>query len=149
MMKNKDLLLLTELRSNSRARLTEMSRKTGIPVSTIHDKLKNHYDGIITKMTALVDFRRLGYTARAFITLKVDRKDREELRAYLERNPKVNNLFKINNGYDFMIEGVFKYLTDLETFTEDLEDKFSISEKQVYYIIDDIQREKFGQNNYQ
>ena len=143
MMNKKDSLLLAELRSNSRARLTEISRKTGIPVSTIHDKLKSRYEGIITKMTALVDFRKLGFTARAFITLKVDKKDREDLKTFLETNKNVNSIFKINNGYDFMIEGVFKYLADLEAFTEDLEDKFTICQKQVYYVIEDIQREEF------
>ena len=141
MLKNKELKVLQELRNNSRARLTEISKRTGIPVSTIHDKLKSRYEGIITKMTCLVDFRQLGYTARAFVTLKVEKKDRDALREYLEKNPSVNNIFKINNGYDFMIEGVFKYLQDLEEFSEILDERFSIKEKQVYYIIADVKRE--------
>jgi len=143
MLKQKEQKILACLRADARVRLTEISKKTQVPVSTIHDKLKGRYDGIITKMTALLDFRKLGYTARACIILKVKRSDREGLQAFLERNEAVNNLFKINNGYDFMIEGVFKYLQDLENFTEELEDKFQIEEKQVFYIIDDIRREMF------
>jgi len=53
----------------------------------------------------------------------------------------VNNIFKINNGYDFMVEGVFRFLQDFEDFSEDLEEKFSIKEKQMYYIIEDVKRE--------
>jgi len=139
----KNLALLSQLRTNSRARLTEMSRTTGIPVSTIHDRLKAGFEGTVTKMTALLDFRSLGYTARATIILKVDKDHRGAVSGFLSASPPVNNLFKINNGYDFMVEGVFLTLVDLENFIEDLEDRFAIRDKQVYYIIDEIEREKF------
>lgn len=141
MLSHKDIKVLRELRQNARSRLTEISKRTNIPVSTIHDKLKSRYDGIIMKMTCLVDFRQMGYTARAFVTLKVDKKDRDALRGYLEGNPNVNNIFKINNGYDFMVEGVFRFLQDFEDFSEELDEKFSIKEKQMYYVIEDVKRE--------
>ena len=70
-------------------------------------------------MTVILDLRKLGYTARACIILKVKRDDRDALQAFLEEHSAVNNLFKINNGYDFMIEGVFKDLQGLEEFSED------------------------------
>jgi len=40
-----------------------------------------------------------------------------------------------------MVEGVFRFLQDFEDFSEDLEEKFSIKEKQMYYIIEDVKRE--------
>jgi len=36
----KDLLILSELRQNARETLTKMSKHTGIPISTIFDKIK-------------------------------------------------------------------------------------------------------------
>ncbi len=143
MLKPKEQKILSCLRNNARERLTDISKATGVPVSTIHDKLKSSYEGVITKMTAILDLRKLGYTARACIILKAGRQDRDGLQVFLEDSPAVNNLFKINNGYDFMIEGVFKNLQDLEDFNEELEDKFKIESRQVYYIIEDIRREVF------
>lgn len=142
-MKKNDYVILEQVREDARMKLTVMSKRTGIPVSTIHDRLKAGVDGAITKMVALLDFRLLGYTVRATIILKVDRGDRESVRAFLSASKQVNNLYKINNGFDFMIDGVFQYLQDLEKFVEELEDQFSIKDKQVYYVIEEVVREKF------
>lgn len=142
-MRKKDYAILAQVRQDARMKLTIMSKRTGIPVSTIHDRLKVGFDGAITKMVALLDFRMLGYTARATLILKVDRSDRESVRAFLSSSSHVNNLYKINNGFDFMVEVVFRYLQDLEGFVEELEDSFSIKEKQVFYVIEEVVREKF------
>ena len=53
------------------------------------------------------------------------------------------SIFRINNGFDFIVEAVFKNINELENFIESLEDKFKIKSKNVYYIIDEIKREKF------
>ena len=146
MLRKKDMKILAHLRANSREKLTEISKKTGVPVSTIHDKLKDGYGGVLSRMTVLLDVRKLGYTVRAYIILKVKRDSRADVRAYLELSGSVNNLFKINNGFDFMFEGIFFHLRELEDFLEDLEDRYEILEHQVYYLIEDIQREKFMSN---
>ena len=42
-----------------------------------------------------------------------------------------------------MVETIFKNIKELEEFLEVLEDRFTIKTKQVYYIIDEISKEKF------
>jgi len=42
-----------------------------------------------------------------------------------------------------MMEGIFKHIKDLEDFMENLEGRFPIKSKQVFYIIEDIKREGF------
>ena len=143
MIGEKDMLIVSVLRSNARETLTRMSNKINIPISTIYDKLKLYEGGLIKKHTALIDFSKLGFNTRANIVLKVDREKRELLKEFLVKNNNVNSLYKINNGFDFMIEGVFKNLKELEDFFEALEIKFKVKTKQVYYIIDDIKRESF------
>ncbi|MEA3515204.1 MAG: Lrp/AsnC family transcriptional regulator [Nanoarchaeota archaeon] len=140
---NKQQKILCQLRKDARMPLTTMSRKTGIAVSTIFDKIKSYQGDLITKHTCLINFGNLGYSACAKIIVKVDREKREELKKYLNKNPNVNSLFKINNGYDFMFEAIFPNLKDIEDFLESMEDKFRITEKQVFYIIEDIKRECF------
>tara|TARA_Y100000310_G_C20689163_1_gene821070 strand:- start:297 stop:785 length:489 start_codon:yes stop_codon:yes gene_type:complete len=139
----KDVKIISHLRKNSREMLTKLSRKTGVPVSTIFDRLKLYTDGFIKKNTSLVDFTMLGFNSRAKVILKVDRSDREELKSFIIKSKNVNSAYRINNGYDFMFEAIFRNMKDLENFIEIMERKFKISEKHVYYVIDDIKQEDF------
>jgi len=140
----KDMQIITALRNNARESLTRISRKTGIPVSTIFDKIKD--TPVITKNTCLLDFSQLGFNTRAKATIKVERETREELRKYLAAHPNVNSLYKINSGYDFLIELVFRDIKEMEDFMENIRDRFKIIEDKVFYILEDIKREEFMTN---
>lgn len=142
-MKQRDLVLLASLRQNARETLTRMSKKTKIPVSTIFDRLRYYEENLIKKHTAIIDFARLGFSTRVTITFKVHKDDRGNLRDYLMKNHNVNSVYKINNGYDFLVEGIFQSIKELEEFMEYIEETFSIKGKQVYYIIEDLKREEF------
>lgn len=142
-MKKTDLLIISSLRQNAREKLTEMSRRTKIPVSTLFDRIKTHEQNVIKKHTALVDFGKLGYNTSANIILKVKKEDREGVREFLMKHNSVNSAFKINNGYDFSIEAVFTNIKEVEDFIELLEEKFSIKAKLVFYVIDELKKEEF------
>ena len=137
----KDMQIITALRNNARESLTKISRKTGIPVSTIFDKIKD--TPLITKNTCLLDFSQLGFNTRAKVTIKVERETREELRNYLTKSANVNSLYKINSGYDFLAELVFRDIKELEEFMELIRDRFKIIEDNVLYLLEDIKREEF------
>jgi len=139
----KDILLISNLRNNARETLTRISKRTNIPISTIYDKLKSYERNLIRKHTSLLDFNKLGFNARANIMIKVERSVRDEIKDYLIKHQNVNSVYKINNGFDFLVEGIFKHMKDLEDFMENLEDKFEIKNKQIHYIIEDIKRESF------
>ncbi|KHO46479.1 MAG: AsnC family transcriptional regulator [archaeon GW2011_AR3] len=143
MMEKRDALILSHLRNDARETLTRMSRKTSIPVSTIYDRLKAQESSIIKRYTALLDFNELGYNARCKVILKIAREKKEALEKFLISHISVNSLYKINNGFDFLVEGIFKSIKESEDFLEALEIKFGVKTKQVYYIIDDIKRESF------
>ncbi|MEA3514586.1 MAG: Lrp/AsnC ligand binding domain-containing protein [Nanoarchaeota archaeon] len=136
-----EMQIITALRKNARESLTKISRKTGIPVSTIFDKIKEN--PLITKSTCLLDFNQIGFNTRAKVTIRVERETREELRKYLNNHQNVNSLYKINSGYDFLIELVFRNIKELEDFMEKIRDKFKIIEDNVFYILEDIKREDF------
>ena len=142
-MNQKDILLISNLRNNARETLTRISKRTNIPISTIYDKLKSYERNLIRKHTSLLDFNKLGFNARANIMIKVERSVRDEIKDYLIKHQNVNSVYKINNGFDFLVEGIFKHMKDLEDFMENLEDKFEIKNKQIHYIIEDIKRESF------
>jgi len=136
-------LLLSFLRSNGRESLTSLSKKTKIPVSTIFDRLRLYEQEVICKHTALLDFSKLGYTAKAKILLKVKKEEREELAKFLKSRKEINSADKINNGYDFILEGIFTNVKGLHQFMEDLEENFKLEEKQIFFIIDELLKENF------
>lgn len=142
-MNKKDLLILSNLRQNARETLTKMSKNTGIPVSTLFDKLKIKMDGIILKHTCIIDFSKIGYQTKANILIKVKKEQREKLREYILRENCVNSAYKVNNGYDFLMEGIFKDINDIEIFFERIEKEFDIESKEVYYVINEIKKEDF------
>lgn len=142
-MNQKDLKIIAYLRQDARMPLTKMSRKTQIPVSTIFDRLKTNEKQFITKHTSLLDFGKLGYNTRANITLKVDRADKQALQEFLLKHHSVNSVYRINNGFDFMVEGIFVHIKDIEEFIDKIEGKFKITDKKSYFIIEDLKREAF------
>lgn len=140
----KDMTILSYLRLNSRMSLTTMSKKTGIPVSTIYDRLQTKLGGILYKNTCMLDYEAIGYPIRAKVMLRIPIDNRDELKGYLYAHPSVNSLFKINSGWDLMFDMVFKSLGESESFLEQLELKFKISKMNVHYIIERYKEESFG-----
>ncbi len=143
MVTKKDLMVLSCLRQNARETLTQMSRRIKMPISTIYDRLKFQERDLIKRHTTLLDFSRLGFSTRVHMALRVERTGRQGVESYLRSHPHINSLYKINNGYDFLIECIFKHLKDLQEFVEDIEERFPVIEKQLFYIVEDIKREAF------
>ena len=143
-MNKKNLLIINHLRNNARETLTNLSKKTGIPISTIYENLKRNE--VIVKHTCLLDFTKLGFNTRAKILFKVNKESRGALQEYLEKHQNMNNVYKINNGYDYLVESLFKNIKDLQDFIEIVEEKYPIEEKEVYYVIEEVKREAFMSN---
>ena len=139
----KHVLLLTELRKDARKSLTNISSSIDMPISTVHDRMKLNQEGVITKFTCMLDFSKLGFSCRAQVILKVNKADKDAVREHLLRTANINSLYRINNGYDFLLEGVFRDLKGVDDFLERLEERFRIREKKIYYIMEDLARETF------
>jgi Lrp/AsnC family transcriptional regulator, leucine-responsive regulatory protein len=142
-MQEKELLLISRFRENSRTSLTKLSRLTKIPVSTLFDKIKEYEKtNLIRKHTALIDFKMLGYNVKTQILVMAKKENKEELQKFLMRHPKINTVFRINNGYDYLAEAIFKDLEELDEFTRKLEEYEPI-EKKEFFVMEDIKREEF------
>jgi DNA-binding Lrp family transcriptional regulator len=144
MLKEHDLKLIRHLRNNSRKKITTIAKEENIPQTTLYDRLRVHQKKIIKKHTILLNFNELGYYGRVYVAVKLnDAKRREAFSSFLSNHPCINSLYKINLGYHYLFEAVFKNLSEAENFIEELEDKFSIDEKQVFSIVDEIKKEEF------
>jgi len=146
MLKKEEMLILTNLRENSRESLRKLSKKTSIPMSTLYDRLKNYEKDVIKKYTMLIDFGKLGFNTKATMLLKVAKGYREKLGEHLTKDKHINNVYVINNGYDFIIEGIFRELKDIDSFLRKLETEYGVVDNYTYYIIDELKREGFMSN---
>ncbi|HLC66780.1 MAG TPA: Lrp/AsnC family transcriptional regulator [Candidatus Nanoarchaeia archaeon] len=138
-----DIRILTYLRTHARASLTAIAHAAGLPISTVHDRLKVIHELLIRQQVTLPRFPRLGYHIHCFTALRVAAADRPVLQRYLEHCPNINNLFQINNGYDYLMETYFPQLTDFEKFLNVLSEKFRMKHVQAYYVIEQLQSEQF------
>ena len=139
----RDRKLLRYLRTNSRASLTEISKHTKIPISTLFDRLKAQQGPLIKKHTTLVDFTELGYHTRVQFLLKVPRDQKDMVRKHLEFHDHVNSLYKLAHDYDFCVEGVFEHVGDVEAFITHITTNFTVEDYKTYYLVEDIKREGF------
>lgn len=73
MLDEKDSLILDILRKDSHLAITQISRSTRIPITTIHNRIKKlEKDGIIKRYTIEVDNKKIGKQIQAYILLTVN-----------------------------------------------------------------------------
>ena len=140
--KKKDMVILSFLRENARMQLTNLSKLSDIPVSTLFDKLKTSTP-FIQKYTAIVDFQPLGFATRAMVVLKIKKDNRDEVAQFIQHSKCVNSAYKINNGCDYILDVLFRDMKELEDFLEYVQEKFKIEKHQVYYILNILKQEDF------
>ena len=142
MIKPKDLAIIAQLRTDGRMGLRDIGRKTEIPISTVYDRLQE-YKELIPRYAALLNFSALGYKSRAFVLLKTKKENLAKLMNYLSEHKNTNSLFRINNGWDILLDCVFTEMNTVEKFVDELELKYQVKGKEIHYILDTINTEMF------
>ena len=71
----KDLKILDVLRKNSRLSTRKIAKKTNLPISTVHFRLRNLKKRVIKKFTISLDYSVLNIKFKAYILIKVDLKE--------------------------------------------------------------------------
>jgi len=131
--------LYTALRKNGREKLTVLSKKLNEPVTTLFQRIRK--STAIQRFTVLLRYDELGYPCITHTIIKVNKNRKEELRKYLKTHSNVNTIYRINNGYDFIVEGIFRSMYDVEQFLDDIHE-FEIQET-THYVLEEIQKEAF------
>lgn len=141
--KESDLKILQCLRTNARESITNISKKTGIPTSTVYIKIKEHEKNLIKKHTSLIDYSKIGMNHWQKTIIKLAEYYNSTFEKYLFENPNVNSVFEINGGYDYLIETIYKDVKEYKEFMRELEERFRIAEKIELQIIKDLKQEGF------
>jgi len=102
----KDLQILDMLRANSRLSEQKIAKKTGIPMTTVHNRAKKMREaGIIEGYTVRLNHAKLGKPITAYVLLKaVNQADQNELLEYIAKIPQVCEAAMITGDFDLMLK---------------------------------------------
>jgi len=70
MLDKNDRIIISHSRANARKRLTEVSKKTGIPITTLFDRIRRMEVGVIEQYTCCSTSRNLDFTQMQELHLK-------------------------------------------------------------------------------
>lgn len=141
-MKSTDLEILRQLRKNSRESITNISKQTGIPTSTVFCKIKDH-ERLVKKYTALIDFSRLGFNNWMRLVFHIEREDKERLMELLQENENINSIHELVGEPNMMIETIHRNIKEYLEFLEYLQSKFEIKDLHQFQVITDKKQEAF------
>ena len=142
MLGEKDLVVLASLRENARESLTRLSRQTGVPVSTLYDKLQAFKRHVVQRFTVLLDVRKLGFTLRTVVLVKAEPGRKDELLREVRKQIWVNMVQRVNGEYDLLVEAFFREMRDVEAFREALV-THGAERVDVLYTVEEVLREHF------
>ena len=141
----KEISLIKILRENSREKILPLSKRLGIPKSTLFDALKRLQKEKIISPKTLVNFEKIGFPIKILLAIKTEYSKRDILSNELKNHKNVNSVHIINNGFDFLAECIFQNQKEEQDFLDELESKHTILEKNIYNIISDLKKEEFSE----
>lgn len=104
-MEDSDLKILCELQKNAKISYRELSENTGIPSSTLHDKVKKMTDeGVIKEYITTISDEAVGCTQIAIIGIETGAELYGEVATSLTKLPEITEVYGTTAQYDLMIK---------------------------------------------
>jgi DNA-binding Lrp family transcriptional regulator len=104
----KDLEILRELMADGKARIRKISRKLGLPMSTVHHRiLRMEKEGVIRKYAAIPDYRKIGLPIAAYVFVNVDYskiESQEDIAAQIKKLPNVLDVCIVSGEIDLIVK---------------------------------------------
>jgi DNA-binding Lrp family transcriptional regulator len=112
---DKDLQILEMLRANSRLSEQKIAKKTGIPMTTVHNRAKKMREqGIIEGYTVRLNHAKLGKPLTAYVLLRaVNQADQNELLEYISKIPQVCEVAMVTGDFDLMLKARISDMEEL------------------------------------
>jgi DNA-binding Lrp family transcriptional regulator len=121
----KDLMLLEKLQVDCRKSLKEIASEVGMPMSTVHEKIKRFEKvGIIKSYRAMLNEKKLDFDVTAFImaSTKYLGGEKDFQRKIGERVASLSHVletYTINGDWDLLIKVKFKNVHELGKFVSE------------------------------
>ena len=120
----KDLEILKLLKDNSRLTSRQISKKTRIPITTIHNRIKKlEENGIIKNFTLNLDYKKLGQPILAYILININytlptggKISQEDIAKKIRVLSNVEEVNMVTGGMDMMLKSRFANIEELYDF---------------------------------
>jgi Lrp/AsnC family transcriptional regulator for asnA, asnC and gidA len=141
-MKQNDLEIIRLMRTGKRLNISNIARQLNLPISTVSDRIRRIEKKYVLKRTSVLDYPRLGYFANARIAMKVNPEKKSEFLSFLRQEECVNSIYHINDGFDFLIDCVWKDAISRKNWICGLSARFPV-EFHIFNIIKVEEKERF------
>ncbi|MFH1445602.1 MAG: Lrp/AsnC family transcriptional regulator [Nanoarchaeota archaeon] len=122
-MDEKDAKILSILKNNARTSTREISKKTMLPITTVHNRIKRmRKNGLIKKYTIVPDYNKLGMGILAYIFLHINyrlmHRDsvESELRKLIEPHGIIEDISFVTGIMDIVLKVRTDNLSTLSNF---------------------------------
>jgi len=111
-----DRRLLEELKNNARENIATLSKKLGIPRTTVHYRIKRLVEeGIIEKFTIKPNYKKLNLGTTAFILIRYDPDSgltQREVAEQIARIPGVYEVHLVAGEWDLLLKEIGRIVID-------------------------------------
>lgn len=124
MLDTADNKILHALQQNSRATVREIAQKIGVPVTTVHNRLKKlKKEGVVKRFTVDLDYERLGKSIAAFVFVNISHSNLvdkqhgiDALKTRLKSFEEVQHIYAVTGNIDLILQVRARSIKELDTF---------------------------------
>ncbi len=147
MLDKKDEKILDVLEKNAKLSTHQISKETGIPITTVHNRIKKLEDkGVIKGYTVRLDFEKVGKTLAAYVLLtanytllKQKGLSQQELAERIKKNPGVEEVAMITGRNDMILKIRVEDVSKLDEFiTKKLRNMEGVSRTQTLVVLHEV-----------
>ena len=138
----KDKKILKLLNKDARITLTNISKKTGIPIDTIRYRITEMKRKNVFNYAVIINPLKIGYPIFNVLYLQLinlDEKNEKELVSFVKKHPYLAYSAKISGKYDFAIGIIAKNMKQFDAITNEIKTKFQhiIKDIDIFHIIEE------------
>ncbi len=143
---DKDWSILDTLRENAKLSRQQVAKRTGLPVMTVHNRIRRlEQEGVIKQYSVVLDHKKLGKALTAYLLVHVDTGvlgktiSREEYIKRLRAIPSIEEIKSITGHFDILLK--FR-LRDMEEMRDILIGQLrklpGVGNTETIFVLDDI-----------
>ncbi|MDO5851061.1 MAG: Lrp/AsnC family transcriptional regulator [Methanobacteriaceae archaeon] len=116
-MDQNDKKILKILSENSRTTISTISKKTGIPDTTISNRIKKLEKNTIKEYTTIINPQSVGLNITAIIIIQTESEKHENVEKQLPKLEEISEAYTISGEYDILIKVWAQTLEELNNIT--------------------------------
>lgn len=140
---DKDFAIIDELKKNSRMSEQKIARKTGIPMTTVHNRVKKLRENkVIEEYTIKLNYEKLGKPLTAFVLIKAtNQADQKILLQEVANIPNVYEAAMVTGEFDILFKARVANMDELnEVVVQNLRKQKTVGETRTMMCYDIIER---------